>query len=261
MHNNSVHSELASLPNLKNTFTPKIASNPRSVCTPSPTRSASMGRLGSFRPIPFFGAAILWTTLLLLMLTEVEVVCGQQEGLPPPCPLCLQKPPRIPGIPHEKQHKHENQKKKKPREAHETPKALTDLRQYLQQYGYLETPPLGKAPVLKEMGEAIGLFQRCFGLPETKSLDAITYQKISQPRCGQPDYVGAQPDRSVARKFAPFLRANIVGRPEELSTLTDNSGFIILPIFILLYCYGGFCPLNHCIPLNASGLVVNSSNR
>lgn len=202
-----------------------------------------MGRLGSFRPIPFFGAAILWTTLLLLLVTEVEVVCGQQEGLPPPCPLCLQKPPRIPGVPREKQHKHE---KKKPREAHETPKALTNLRQYLQQYGYLETPPWGKTPVLKEMGEAIGLFQRCFGLPETKSLDAVTYEKISQPRCGQPDYVGAQPDRSVARKFAPFLRANIVGRPDELSRSTDNSGFLI-HVFILLYRDGCFCLINHCI--------------
>ena len=219
-----------------------------------------MGRLGSFRPMPFLGAAILWTTLLLLLiLTEVEVVCGQQEGLPPPCPLCLQKPPRIPGIPREKQPKQEK-KKKKPREAHETPKALTDLRQYLQQYGYLETPPLGKTPVLKEMGDAIGLFQRCFGLPETKSLDAITYEKISQSRCGQPDYVGSQPDRSVARKFAPIVRANIVDRPEELSRSTDKSGFFDTCIcsLVLLWLFLSNKPL---YSLNGSSLVANSSNR
>lgn len=190
-----------------------------------------MGRLGSFRQVSIFEAAVVWTTLLSLILTEVEVVCGQEEGLPPPCPLCLQKPPRVPRIPREKQPKHE---KKQPRKAHETPQALTDLRQYLQQYGYLETPPWGKTLVLKDMGEAIGLFQRCFGLPETKSLDAITYEKISLPRCGQPDYVGARPDSSVARKFAPFLCANVVGRPEELSSWTDNSGFMICGFIVMV---------------------------
>lgn len=91
-------------------------------------------------------------------------------------------------------------------EAHKEPQALEALRLYLQQYGYLDADKKDTSPILKGMGDAIGLLQKSLDIPETKNLDALTTAAVGEPRCGHPDYVhGRRRHSSPPRKLASVI--------------------------------------------------------
>lgn len=83
---------------------------------------------------------------------------------------------------------------------HKTPEALAALSSYLHQFGYMKLPASrGENSLIRGMGEAIGLFQQSFGIPVTKKFDAVTYDAVIQPRCGQEDFVNGLPTQAIAR--------------------------------------------------------------
>ncbi|KAG0571699.1 hypothetical protein KC19_VG035000 [Ceratodon purpureus] len=112
---------------------------------------------------------------------------------------------------------------------HSSPKALEALKDYLQQYGYLDADRGGTSPLLQEMGDAIGLLQQSMGLPETKNLDAITNAAVKEPRCGFPDYVHGRRISQPPRKLASVNVINAASlRPKgggpRMTTALPNQG-------------------------------------
>nr|PNR52236.1 hypothetical protein PHYPA_008610 [Physcomitrium patens] len=104
-------------------------------------------------------------------------------------------------------------------EAHEAPQALEALKQYMQQYGYLNANRESTSPILKEMSDAIGLLQKSLALPVTKKLDAVTYSAVGEPRCGHPDYVQSR-CHSTPRKFTAV---DVINASEDDLTTAEFS--------------------------------------
>lgn len=159
------------------------------------------------RPLNFLSpglAVLLCSTLMMRELAYGKKHTSAAEP-PAPCLWCENQSPKAP----------EN-------EAHKTPKSLEALKLYLQKYGYLDANRGGTSPILKEMGNAIGLFQKSMGLPETKNLDSITYAAVGEPRCGHPDYVQSR-RHSSPRKLASVNLINDSPLPEGGSGTTAFS--------------------------------------
>ena len=65
------------------------------------------------------------------------------------------------------------------------------FQEYLIKYGYLAPldPNLGGSKTEKQLKDAVKLFQRVAGIPQTGDLtDSRTLQMIHQPRCGMSDF-------------------------------------------------------------------------
>ena len=70
---------------------------------------------------------------------------------------------------------------------------VTQALTYLSHYGYLAGGIIGAGPwaAVVSLGAALSTFQHMAGLPVTGELDEATLLKMSQPRCGHPDFYPA----------------------------------------------------------------------
>ncbi|CAI9095785.1 OLC1v1031800C1 [Oldenlandia corymbosa var. corymbosa] len=79
-------------------------------------------------------------------------------------------------------------------------KGLSDLKVYLQFFGYLSNDPTKNLTDLydEEMESAVSAYQKNMGLPVSGELDNDTMNLIIAPRCGNPDKIIVSTNNSIA---------------------------------------------------------------